>query len=129
MKKVKRKKPTVSKLKKKLWKVFTLYIKNRDKWTCFTCGRQAKGAGMHSGHYIAKSVGGLALYFHEKNVNAQCYHCNIDLSGNSDVYIQKLIGKYGEEVIDEIRLLRQEITKWTIQDYEEKILFYQDRLK
>lgn len=34
-----KKKPSISKLKKKLWAEFSLYIRNRDKWTCFTCGK------------------------------------------------------------------------------------------
>ena len=124
-----KKKPTVGKLKKKLWKHFSLYIRTRDKYTCFTCGKVAHGSGMHSGHYIPKSVGGVALYFHEKNVHAQCYHCNINLSGNSDIYLQNLVKRYGEEIIDEIRLLRQEINKWSLQDYTDKIEYYEEKLR
>ena len=97
--------------KSKLWKVFSLYIRQRDNYQCFTCGRHATGSGMHAGHYIPKSAGGIALYFHEQNVHAQCYNCNINLSGNSDIYSQKIIEKYGQETLDHLRQLRNETHK------------------
>lgn len=118
------KKPTISTLKKKLWHVFSLYIRNRDKWTCFTCGRKAEGSGLHAGHFVPKSVGGLALYFHEKNVNAQCYNCNINLSGNIWEYGQRL----GPETVAEIYELKKQITKWSTQDYLDKIKYYEIRV-
>ena len=122
-------KSKVSTLKRKLWSIFSKYIRERDKYTCFTCGKKATGSGMHAGHYIPKSVGGIALYFNEKNVHAQCYHCNINLSGNSDIYMQRLVAKYGEEVIEEIRELRQQINKWSIEDYEIKIQHYTTKVE
>ena len=114
------KKKTITQLKKKLWTTFSLYIRQRDKNICFTCGRIGEGSGIHAGHFISKSVGGLALYFHEKNVHAQCYNCNINLSGNQWEYGQRL----GKETVDELMKLKQLTTKWTVQDYEDKIEYY-----
>ena len=116
----KKKTQSISKLKKKLWIEFSLYIRNRDNWTCFTCGRRATGAGLHAGHFISKSVGGITLYFNEKNVNAQCYNCNINLSGNIWEYGQRL----GEETVKELYILKNQTAKWTIEDYLEKIEHY-----
>ena len=56
-----KKKQSISTLKKKLWKEFSLFIRNRDKWNCYTCGRRAEGSGLHAGHFISKSVGGISL--------------------------------------------------------------------
>lgn len=116
------KKQTNAQLKKKLWEVFSKYIKARDKNICFTCGRYAEGSGMHSGHFIPKSVGGIALYFHEDNVHAQCYNCNINLGGNQYIYGIKL----GEDKVKELYLLKQKIIK----DYpfQEKINYYKDKI-
>lgn len=119
--KVKKKKPKISILKKKLWKIFSQYIRERDKYICFTCGRHATGSGMHSGHFISKSVGGISLYFHEDNVHAQCYNCNINLSGNQWEYGQRL----GEEKVVKLMEIKKIITKWSVEDYEEKIAHYQ----
>jgi hypothetical protein len=120
----KKKTPSISKLKKKLWETFSLYIRTRDNYTCFTCGRKGEGSGMHAGHFVPKSVGGLALYFHEENVHAQCYHCNINLGGNIWEYTVKL----GLAKSEELHRLKGITTKWTVSDYEEKIAHYKQKL-
>jgi hypothetical protein len=118
-------KKSISILKRKLWFVFSTWIKMRDKNTCFTCGRIAEGSGMHSGHFIPKSVGGIALYFHEKNVHAQCYNCNINLGGNQWEYGKRL----GIETVDELYRIKNQVTeKWTVEDYENKIKLYESRI-
>lgn len=113
-------KSSISKLKKKLWIVFSKWIKKRDKNICFTCGRFAEGSGMHSGHFITKSVGGIALYFHEDNVHAQCYNCNINLSGNIWEYGNRL----GKEKVAELYKIKQQTNKWSLEDYQSKIEYY-----
>lgn len=119
------KKKTNAKLKKELWKVFAQYVKGRDKGTCFTCGRRSSGQGLHAGHFIPKAAGGLALYFHEDNVKAQCASCNLFLEGNHYVFGQKL----GEEKVAELYNLKQKVTKWTAQDFEDKIAEYKKKLE
>lgn len=114
---------SVSQLKKKLWTVFSLYIRQRDKYTCFTCGRIGEGGGMHAGHFVPKSVGGIDLYFDEDNVHAQCYNCNINLGGNQYVYSLKL----GEKAKD-LYWRKGMYTKWTIADYEAKIEYYKNKV-
>lgn len=116
----KQSKTKVSTLKRKLWKIFADYIKLRDKYTCFTCGRKGEGSGIHAGHFINKSIGGIALYFHEENVRAQCYNCNINLGGNQYVYGVKL----GKEKVDELYAIKSQINKWTEQDYLQRIEHY-----
>lgn len=118
-----KKKKTISQLKKELWKVFAKYIKHRDKNICFTCGRYAEGSGMHAGHFIPKSVGGITLYFNEDNVHAQCYNCNINLSGNQYEYGQRL----GLKKTEELLRLKQIITKWSEENYNVKIEYYKNK--
>lgn len=115
--------PTVSKMKKKLWKVFSVFIKQRDKGICYTCGAFCEGKNAHCGHFIPKSVGGLALYFHEDNNHLQCARCNIWLSGNQYIYGQKL----GKKKVKELYKIKEKITK----DYPfiEKIQEYERRNK
>lgn len=120
----KRGKSKISQLKRKLWKVFSAYIRQRDKYTCFTCGRKATGSGMHAGHFIPKSVGGITLYFHEDNVHAQCYNCNINLGGNQYIYGKKL----GEETVKVLFALKNNTAKWTEEDYLERIKHYEQKL-
>lgn len=89
------KKPKLSTMKKKAWKIFSQYIKLRDDYTCFTCGRKSTGSGLHAGHFLAKRCHGALLYFDPSNVHAQCYHCNINLGGNGPFYSLNLREKYG----------------------------------
>lgn len=99
-------KKSIRKLRKELWKLFSLYIRTRDKFTCFTCGKCATGSAMHAGHFITGATCPPELYFDETNVNAQCYHCNINLSGNWVIYEQKMIQKHGQSVVDDLKLKR-----------------------
>lgn len=113
-------KQPISKLKAKLWKAFSAYIRARDKGVCFICGRLASGSAYHAGHFIPKSVGGITLYFNEDNVHGCCYHCNINLGGNLYEYGIKL----GEKKVKELYQIKNQYFKATIPWYEEKIAYY-----
>lgn len=117
------KKVKLSTLKKNLWKVFTLYIKKRDKYKCFTCGKKAKGRLMHGGHFLPKKVSGLELYFHEDNVHSQCAGCNLAWQGHQYLYGKKL----GEEKCKELFSLIGK-GEWSEQDYLDKIELYKKRI-
>lgn len=59
-----------------------------------------------------------------------CYHCNINLSGNSDIYLQFLLKKYGKKTIDRIRKLRYSTSRsWAPDIYKKKISYYKNILK
>lgn len=110
----------VSVLKRKLWKVFSAYVRKRDGGICFTCGRKCEGSGYHAGHFIAKSVGGITLYFHLENVHGQCYNCNINLGGNQYEYGKRL----GKKIVDKLYALKQQTAKWSVEDYLKEIEYY-----
>lgn len=117
------KKKTNAQLKKELWKVFSEYIRLRDKNKCYICGKSAFKSAYHASHFIPKSVGGLALYFNETNVNGCCYHCNINLGGNLYEYGIKL----GEEKVKELYALKNQIVK--DYDFIGKIEYYKQKIK
>jgi len=122
----KRKKaPSLAKLKKKLWKVFSLYIRRRDNYTCVTCGRKGSGSGIHGGHYIVARACGLDYYFSETNVHAQCYHCNINLSGNSHRYREFMVRQYGEKTLKDLETNYWKPCHWAPEDFEKKIAHYE----
>jgi len=126
---VKKKAKSLAWYKRHLWTVFSKYIRQRDNYTCATCGKKGDGSGIHAGHFITKSVGGLALYFHEQNVHAQCYRCNIHLSGNWTAYRQFILSKYGEQVEKELLELKDKGYKtYSIQDYKDMIDLYKTKL-
>lgn len=128
--KVAKKPVKLGKLKKDLWRVFSAYIRKRDNYVCFTCGRKAEGSGMHAGHWIPKSVSGFSLYFSEEAVNAQCYSCNIHKSGNWLAYEEAMIRKHGKQRTEEIKALARTVTKsFTEEEYRQKIDEYTEKLQ
>lgn len=120
--KTKVKKPTRTQLIKSLDKVFSIFIRQRDKGVCFTCGKKDDPKYMQNGHYVSR--GKFATRWDERNCHCQCVRCNIFLGGNYPIYSEKLIKKYGYEVIRELNRLGQTIAKHTTKDLEEKIEHY-----
>ncbi len=126
---VAKKKPTAGKLKKKLWKVFALYnklIRSTDGWVdCYTCdaGIEIGTSNCQMGHYYPKGGYGY-LYFHEDNVRPQCYHCNINLSGNSAIFVRRLLEEIGAERLDYLYDHRKVSEKRGVSWYQEKIDHY-----
>jgi hypothetical protein len=127
----------LKKAKKECWAIFSKYIRLRDRGVCFTCGKKIPDyydrhgnliegwkAGQ-AGHWITAANCGLALYFHEKNVHCQDYHCNINLSGNWLVYERRIIEVYGQSVCDELKSMKwKESIKYSVPDYVELIIKY-----
>ena len=100
------KKPKTSALKKKLWKIVSGRIKERDKFICFTSKKQVSGMNAHCGHGLPASICGGRLAYHPKNLHCQSYHENINLGGNGTIYYQEQVKKYGKEATEALYLLR-----------------------
>lgn len=117
----------LNKLKKWVWKAFSDYVRERDNWTCFTCGKQAKGAAMHAGHFVSRVRS--ATMFDEKNVHAQCYACNIHKSGNGAEYAAKIIELYGKDAFDDILFRSRQTHKFTYEELEQILQDSRRKLK
>lgn len=121
--------------KKKLWKVFSEYIRKRDRdlvtglSVCFTCGLQRDYKQLQAGHGIPRAAGGLILYFHEMNVHTQCYRCNINLGGNGVVYNERLRDLYGDGIIKALQDAKNIIVKYSPEDYRALTALYQEKIK
>ena len=132
----KAKRKTVGKLKKDFWKVFSLYIKlkySKDGETvsCFTCGRHLTigTANCQGGHWLTKK-GYPYHYFNENNVRVQCYHCNINLSGNTAVFEHELRKEIGNDTVDDMYQMRSlPSIKRLPSDYIEMIEDYKKRIE
>jgi hypothetical protein len=126
-KKVVKKKPkTIGYYKKKLWTEFSIFIRRRDKGKCFTCTTHRPWKEMQAGHMIPRSIGGLLLYFHEKNVHCQCIQCNIHSGGNGAIYAKNFLEKYGQEEFDEIIRMRYAVAPHMTP--KEKIAWYLEKI-
>jgi len=132
----KKKKPTVSSLKKKCWTVFSLYIRTRDclkttgckDWgLCVTCGKRYHIKLLQAGHFIPGRHN--ANLFSEKGTHAQCYNCNINLRGNTLEYRRQIIQMYGDGADTRLEDEAQQIKKFTPQDLIELEGYYKNKIK
>ena len=87
-------KMSLTRLHKKARTIFAHWIVKRDKNKCFTCGKPGNQAG-HFRH-------GKNMDFSERGNHCQDVACNLFRSGNLAVYAQKLIEKYGVNIIGEL---------------------------
>lgn len=92
------KKSSIKGLKGKIWKVFSEYVRRRDKGICFTCGVKKDWKEMHASHLFHNK-----LDFHPRNIHACCPRCNTFLHGNLGEYTARFIKKYGLDQYDELK--------------------------
>ena len=124
------KKPTRSKLVKKLDVVFSQYVRlsnadSRGFCTCVTCGKQGhwKTGGIQAGHFISRKH--YSTRWNEDNVKPQCVACNVYRAGEQYKYSLYL----GHNLADELYQKSKEITKFTNVELQEMIDFYSTQLK
>lgn len=123
------KKPNISKLKKKVWTLFSKYIRLRDSVNgyckCCTCESHLPIGEMNAGHYIHGNT--KPTFFDERNVNAQCVRCNKWLSGRLNEYALFLENKYGVGILQELKIkskgpvFNRAILEVLLETYELKI--------
>ncbi|MCX7881579.1 MAG: recombination protein NinG [Patescibacteria group bacterium] len=94
------------------WKWFALYIKERDRWICQTCGRAGKGRFMNAGHYI-QAFGNNSVFFDEKNVYAQCINCNLWGGGKQPLLKEVVIKRWGKKEEEKLWKKAKEARQFT----------------
>lgn len=94
-KRKRREKTPLEKAHDKLWRLLSQYIRDRDNWTCVTCGKRETGRSMHGGHYVPGS--NKATKYDPHNVHAQCVRCNFHEHSNATEYSLFIVEKYGQE--------------------------------
>ena len=130
---MKRKTPTVGKLKKKLWAIFSLYIKLKHSidgknTQCYTCSAplQIGTMGCHGGHYWNRTYA--HLMFDERNVRPQCVSCNTFKEGETQVFGRRLLVELGQDEMDDMYDTRKLIDKHPRSWYLEKIDYYTEEV-
>lgn len=109
------------KLKRKLWKLFAEYVKERDGNTCFSCGKGGmEGSGWHAGHLFPAGAHAIIRY-HPKNVHSQCYRCNINLGGNGAAYTEHFLDVYGMEEFRRMCAVKSRERQWEPLEIQELI--------
>ena len=127
MKQKKVKHKSISKLKKKAWTIFSLWVRksaadSRGYVVCVTCGRLRHYKEMQAGHFIPGRHN--AILFDPRGCHPQDYYCNIGLKGNPRAYDAYMRKEYGEEVIKELELLDRKPFPFTASYLEDIIKKY-----
>ena len=130
-----KKKPSISKLKKAVWKEFSLYIRlkysdYRGYVTCYTCGIQKHYKdSMQAGH----GFGGRhkAVLFMEEVVKPQCYGCNCMMGGKLDVFTHNLRKELGDKRFEQLYKVAhgKRRDQWTIEELQNYKDYYKKKLK
>jgi len=123
---------TISKLKKELDKIFSLYIRLRKATpqgmtTCFTCGTQKHYKKMHAGHFMSRKH--LSTRWNEDNVQVQCPKCNLFGQGEQYTFGKLLDVRIDEGTADNLEQLARSTTKIMRHEYEDMIKEYKKKLK
>ena len=132
-----KKKPiSIRNFKKRIWILFSHYIRMRDclKTTgcasfglCITCGKRYHFKLLQAGHFISGRHN--ANLFSERGTNAQCYNCNINLRGNTLEYRRQIIKLYGEGADVELEEEARQIKKYTRADLEALEALLKEQIK
>ena len=131
-----KKKVTISSMKKKVWPLFSQYIRVRDclKTTgcasfglCITCGKRYHIKLLQAGHFIPGRHNSNLFSF--EGTHAQCYNCNINLRGNTLEYRRQIIKLYGEGADVELEKEARQIKKFTTPELEELWSYLRELIK
>ena len=112
--------------KKRANKAMSDYIRERDKWTCYTCGKVCDKYNADNGHLISRYWSG--TLYDEDNCNCQCKGCNILHVNDTEPYKRKFISERGEAAYDELYRKSKLIIKRTVEDYLEIEKHFKDKL-
>ena len=99
-------KTKISVFKRKLWKVVSKRIKERDKYICYTSKVKVSGSNAHCGHGLPSSVCGARLRYHPKNLHCQSYRENVNAGGNGAIYYQEQVKQYGQKAVNKLYALQ-----------------------
>lgn len=123
--------PTRTDYEDELWRVFSLFIRQRDSQDgfgrCISCGRMIHWRDGDCGHYYSRRH--KCTKYDERNNNLQCKHCNIWNQGNAQGYMIGLKQKYGEGILEELELKKSGTCKYSIGDLKLLIAYYKSKLK
>jgi hypothetical protein len=109
-------------------KVFSEYIRKRDNYVCFVCGKQGseKDGVMQCGHLFTRAD--YTVRWDEMNAWCQCRGCNFRHEYDWFPFYHAVLNHYHMDRLDYLTERRRDKKKLTNPDIEEIIKYYQDKL-
>jgi len=128
----KQKANTPAKLKKKLWTLVSLFVRqsaadHRGMAACYTCGAVDEWKYMDAGHAIGGRTG--AVLFDLEILRIQCKACNGPRGrGNYQMFTAKLIEEHGHDWWYAKLAAAKQIRKWTRPELNQMIEEFTQKL-
>jgi hypothetical protein len=119
-------------LEKILDRLFSEFIRLRDAdnlgyVSCITCGSIHYWKDIDCGHYIPRAR--QATRYDPMNSHCQCKKCNRFRGGEHDIYEERLIEKYGEEKVKDLKLKAKLGGKYDTYLLQQLIIEYREKVK
>ncbi len=121
------KKPSLTTLKKKAWKLLSVLVRtdeldSKGRAKCFTCGIKKPWKKMYAGHFVQGRRPSILLV--EKIIRVQCVGCNRFRHGNLNRFTVKMFYELGvSQVIFWLKRAEVKVDR-TPEYYEKKIKGY-----
>jgi hypothetical protein len=117
---------------KKLWKVFSEFIRLRDSdkdgnCKCITCSLVRHWKKMDCGHGIPRQH--MATKYSEINNHAQCKRCNGFEGGKREVYKEEVDKRYGKGTWNKLLIASKQPFKRTQFEIDKMEIYYKQKVK
>lgn len=115
-------------IEKKLDRVFSDFIRLRDKLTCQRCGKQfAKFTiGIQNSHFWGRRH--RATRWSELNCCTLCGGCHIHLTANPETHRQWYRARIGDDAYTKLEHMHQKSPKFTLHDLQLMLEFYRKQV-
>ena len=125
--KKKTKKPSKRALIKKLDTVFSLWVRNKHATSdglvfCYTCLTRKPVKEMQCGHFISRAY--FSTRWEPDNCRPQCVSCNIYHQGQQYIFGKNLEKELRIGRIAQMQKIKSQPARFSIQDYQDMILFF-----
>jgi len=115
------------KLVKKLDKIFSEYIRARDKYKCITCGATKETHIIQCGHLFSRQCH--STRWDESNAHAQCAGCNYRHEFDFEQFRRAWIDRHSAAEYDKLYAKFSGHTKFTNSELEAMIGYYQKKIQ
>lgn len=107
-------------------KLFSQWIRTRDKWTCQKCGayHEPPTRALHCSHFQGR--GKEATRFEPLNATSLCYGCHQYFTSHPAEHYQWQVSRLGQDMVDKIVLLSNTYKK---RDDKLEVMYWKQELE
>jgi len=116
---------STTKMRDKVWKLVSKYIRMKERGVCFTCGNRRHWKEQNCGHFIHQAKTS-KLAFCEDILHCQCVKCNKYMSGNLLEYTTKMVKIYGLQQVETWKRESSKPYNWKVSELETLIEKYKE---